>query len=293
METPKAPSVPDAGWPSGRFWDGLGHSWTVEPVTVNEFHCPPEWRVLPRTLSDFTFWIVRDGRGELCCADQTYPMDAGDLLLVPPEVRHWATHDPSRPLWVVTAHFMPVLTAGGPRPLMPEALPPVRRHLIDPQVFDAYFARLLASRALQPPAWQMLARALYLVLLAELCREDMEARMTTANRWNCYPVIAQVLLKLEAGGRYFVHPRALATACGFSPSHFSRLFRREFGCTPQHYLLRRRIERAQHLLLESDLSVQQVAQTLGYRDVYFFTRQFTALAGQPPAAYRRATRTTL
>jgi len=42
--------------------------------------------------------------------------------------------------------------------------------------------------------------------------------------------------------------------------------------------------------VESDLSVRKIAQTLDYRDVYFFTRQFKSTVGQPPAAFRRAAR---
>jgi len=144
--------------------------------------------------------------------------------------------------------------------------------------------------ALRSPAWQVISRSLYLALLAELYREDVQATLTHGYGRQNYPALAETLLQLEAEGRYFVHPGILAEACGFSLGHFSRIFHRQFGCTPQQYLLRRRIDRARHLLLESDLSVQQVAQALGYRDIFFFTRQFKAVAKQPPATFRRAGR---
>jgi len=102
--------------------------------------------------------------------------------------------------------------------------------------------------------------------------------------------IAQALRCLESDGQYFVTPGTLAQACGFSTGYFSRLFRQQFGRTPQEQLVSRRIARARHLLMESDLSVQQVAQSLGYRDIYFFTRQFKQHVGQPPAAFRAAAR---
>jgi AraC family transcriptional regulator, arabinose operon regulatory protein len=56
---------------------------------------------------------------------------------------------------------------------------------------------------------------------------------------------------------------------------------------PRRYLVQRRMERAGHLLLESDLTVAQIARLLGYHNAYFFARQFKGLTGQPPATFRR------
>jgi AraC family transcriptional regulator of arabinose operon len=266
------------------------HGWWLEPGSGGEFRCLPEWRVLPRVVEDYTFWFVRGGVGLLRCGHETRPMAAGDLLLVPPGVRHSAEHDATRPLWVITAHFAVRSASGQAGRLPPEALPPLHRHLREPHVFDSYFVRLLALRALRPPGWSTIAGALLHVLLAEVWREDAQLATAPALGDDAYPAIAHALLRLETDGRYFTSPSALAQDCGFSPAHFSRIFRRQFGCTPQHYLLRRRIERAHHLLLESDLSVRQIARSLGYRDVYFFSRQFKASVGQPPVAFRRGAR---
>ncbi len=264
--------------------------WWLEPGIVGEFYCAPEWHVLPRLLGDYTFWFVRGGVGTLTCAGRDYGLTAGDLLVVPPGVVHAATHDPARPLWVITTHFT-VHTHEGVLPSLPsEADPSLHRHLIEPHAFDAYFTRLLALRALQPPEWQAVSSALLLLLLTELRREDAQFTLALTRGCHDHPAIAQALLRLETKGRYFATSGALAKACGFSLGHFCRVFQRQFGCPPQHYLLQRRIDRARQLLLESDLNMRQVAQALGYRDVYFFTRQFKALVGQPPAAFRREAR---
>ena len=52
-------------------------------------------------------------------------------------------------------------------------------------------------------------------------------------------------------------------------------------------MIRARIERARRLLEESSLSLEQVASSLGYTDVYFFHRQFKAVAGVTPGRWRR------
>ncbi len=174
--------------------------------------------------------------------------------------------------------------------LPPELMLPLHRHLLEPHVFDGYFARLLVLLTLRPPGWAMVAGALLRLVLTEVCREDAQLAAVPRLGYDAYPAIAQTLLRLETDGLYSSTPGTLARSCGFSPGHFSRIFRQQFGCTPQRYLLQRRIDHARHLLQESDLAVRQIAQSLGYRDVYFFSRQFKALVGQPPAAFRRAAR---
>jgi AraC-like DNA-binding protein len=272
------------------FWERAGQDWWVAVVSATEYRCAPEWRVLPRAIDDYMLWYVRGGVASLTLAGREYPLVPGDVLLVPPRVRHSAIHDPARPLWTVTTHFTFRDHAGKHVHPPADDLLPVRCATREPHVFDAYFARLLTLEAMRAPGWKAVGRSLLQVVLAELHREHIRAAVAPITGHHDGLTIAQALLRLELEGTDFPTPGSLARACGFSPAYFSRLFRHQFGCTPQQYLLARRIERARQLLLESDLSVKQVAHSLGYRDVFFFTRQFTAHVGQPPAAFRRAAR---
>ena len=47
------------------------------------------------------------------------------------------------------------------------------------------------------------------------------------------------------------------------------------------------MERARLLLAESSLSVGMIAEALGFRDVFFFSRQFRQRTGLTPTAYRK------
>lgn len=81
---------------------------------------------------------------------------------------------------------------------------------------------------------------------------------------------------------------ALAAELGKSESTLRRRFQEVAGTSPHTYLLQCRAAEARRLLGETDLPVKAIADRLGYRDVYFFSRQFRQLAGVPPAAYRRS-----
>ncbi len=76
---------------------------------------------------------------------------------------------------------------------------------------------------------------------------------------------------------HVINPPPLATlarAVHLSPEHFHRLFVGAFRVTPFEYLQRRRMARAQQLLMEGALSVKEVATACGYDDPYYFSRVF-------------------
>jgi len=78
----------------------------------------------------------------------------------------------------------------------------------------------------------------------------------------------------------------LAAAQGYGPGYFARLFKAVTGTSMSEHLVRSRINRARTLLAAHDLSIGEVADRLGYRDVYFFSRQFKKYAGCAPGKYR-------
>jgi AraC family transcriptional regulator len=72
-----------------------------------------------------------------------------------------------------------------------------------------------------------------------------------------------------------------------STSHFFRAFRQTFGETPRAYIMRRRIRRAQELMLTSRLPLSQVALECGMSDQAHLSRVFRRIVGINPAAWRR------
>jgi iron complex transport system substrate-binding protein len=81
---------------------------------------------------------------------------------------------------------------------------------------------------------------------------------------------------------------ALAAELGMGETTLRRRFRKATGTSPHGYVLQCRLAEARRLLGETDLPVKSIAERLGYRDVYFFSRQFRQLAGVPPTVYRQS-----
>jgi AraC family transcriptional regulator len=80
----------------------------------------------------------------------------------------------------------------------------------------------------------------------------------------------------------------LAALVRLNPSHFGRAFRNSFGEPPHEYVIRRRVERAQGLMLSTDASLSEIALNCGLADQSHLTRLFRRFAGESPRAWRRA-----
>jgi AraC-like DNA-binding protein len=78
----------------------------------------------------------------------------------------------------------------------------------------------------------------------------------------------------------------LADVAGLSMFHFARAFKQSLDVTPNCYLFQRRVERAQKLLTESDLSLSEVAIAAGFSDQSHLTRRFREHVGTTPARFR-------
>jgi AraC family transcriptional regulator len=82
--------------------------------------------------------------------------------------------------------------------------------------------------------------------------------------------------------------RELAQILGLSASHFCRAFKCTFGVAPRDYVLRRRIEVAQGLMLTTAEPLSSIAVTCGMCDQQHFTRSFHRIVGETPYRWRRA-----
>ncbi|MEK3914566.1 helix-turn-helix domain-containing protein [Paenibacillus sp. FSL H7-0331] len=74
---------------------------------------------------------------------------------------------------------------------------------------------------------------------------------------------------------------------GMNPRYLSKLFKEEFGEKFIDYMLRKRLEVAQQLLLNTSLPVQDIAEQVGYVHVISFHRAFKNMFGLPPGDYRK------
>ncbi len=78
----------------------------------------------------------------------------------------------------------------------------------------------------------------------------------------------------------------IAEVAHVSPYHFARLFKSTTGLSPHQYVIRRRVERAKTLLADSDLTIAEVAEAVGFANQSHLAFHVRRLLGVSPKALR-------
>lgn len=114
-------------------------------------------------------------------------------------------------------------------------------------------------------------------------------RAVTAIRGGLAPwQIREVTTHIENHLDATVTIKDLATLVRLSSYHFCRAFKVSFGDSPHGYLMRRRVEHAQGLMLSSQMPLGQIAVACGLADQAHLNKLFLRLVGQNPGVWRRA-----
>jgi AraC family transcriptional regulator len=122
-----------------------------------------------------------------------------------------------------------------------------------------------------------------------LAKAETQVARASLLVWQARRVFAHV----EANISRKILIRELARLLGLSSSQFCRAFKCTFGVPPRDYMLRRRIEVAQALMLTTSEPLSSIAVRCGMCDQPHFTRSFRRIVGETPYAWRRTRRATL
>lgn len=80
--------------------------------------------------------------------------------------------------------------------------------------------------------------------------------------------------------------RELSDLVGLSPVQFSRRFQREFHMKPSEFVKRLRILKVARLLIDTNLTLEQIAERCGYENGFYLSRVFRGVMGMSPSEYR-------
>jgi AraC-like DNA-binding protein len=86
---------------------------------------------------------------------------------------------------------------------------------------------------------------------------------------------------------YSITVSQIANHLGISRSHLFRIFKENMGQSVQEYLLSFRLERAEVLMEQTDMSIKEIMYSCGFNDLPNFSRQFRKAFGKPPGTYRK------
>ncbi len=213
---------------------------------------------------------------------------SGKLTFIPAGHRFRGWNEPRVLARVTHLYIDPSAALFDPEFGVPEAAIRPRLFFFDQTLWET--AKKLKARAeIDEPGGRAYVDALGLVLLHELARADETPAISAPVRgglagWQQRRVAGYIDEHLAED----IPLAELARLAQLSPYHFARAFKQSLGLPPHRYHIGRRIERAKHLLSDRDLSVTQIALTLGFQETSSFTATFRKFAGRTPTEFRRA-----
>lgn len=102
-----------------------------------------------------------------------------------------------------------------------------------------------------------------------------------------YEKLKQALYRVQLSYAQEITIPNAAAMCGFSESHFMKLFKELTGMSFTAYLINYRLELAATQLVETDLNIIEIAGNCGFRNHSYFTRAFVKKYGTTPIKYRK------
>ena len=155
-------------------------------------------------------------------------------------------------------------------------------HTQDPEGMRAALTNIYSSRGLAPQDEAAMVGYLYLFISA-LMKETSETRPHNASSSNQY--VLNAIKYIQFNYSHDISIDDVAKSVGVSRSHLYRVFMLNVGKSPIDYLTEYRINEACKLLRAGNLSIAEVAISVGFFDQFYFSRVFKRAKGMPPSKY--------
>lgn len=236
----------------------------------------------PKGSKQWILIFVNEGEGWYKAGSESNDLEANQVLLIPPEMRHSYGASARKPWSIFWFHF----EGKGAEELLDWVIAKPKLNIVpsrSPDGLRRQFHSILSAveRGYQEHTLLELSRALITVMT--LLHRNPAHETTHAN-------LDRIELAMNQMRNEIDQPKTLhhyASGCGLSVSQFSHLFKRHTGVSPMHYQTEIRMQRACEFLDTSTDSIKNIAWQLGYTDPLYFSRAFKKCTGLSPSQYRK------
>lgn len=215
-----------------------------------------------------------EGRGEYIFDDKSYPVQPGSLLFLP-KGRHYTIHR-NEPTQCIYIDF---LTTEAPAE---EPFSKVYPHTAQ---FRDVFTALHTTYQQRRHGYESEMMSLLYRLVSMIQVADRISYLPGVK----YQKIAAAVDHIHRhylGGQ--IRVTELAALSGVSTRYFNELFSVFFGVSPKEYIIRMQLDTAKNMLVSTNTSISEIADTCGFGDVYYFSKVFHKEIGETPSAFRKA-----
>lgn len=246
-----------------------------------------DWHSVPHTHNHTELFFIVSGKGQFLIQDQFFPVGINNLVIINPNVLHTEDSLNAQPLEYIVLGIDGIELANDENS---NGQFSILDHMESVEI-SGCLRNILREMEQKNTGYEDVCQAYMEILIIRLMRSTTlsvpsEPQISSGNR-QCAAVRRYIDL-------HFKEPltlEQLAEESHMNKYYLSHAFKREYGTSPINYMISRRIEESKYLLAETDLSMTQIAQLLGFSSLSYFSQVFRRTQSVSPLEYRQSTKT--
>ncbi len=261
------------------FKDTLKENLSMAVYNTGYEVCESGYKWGPALRDHYLLHYVRSGKGAYTFGGRVFRLSAGDMFLVFPSTLVSYVADETDPWEYCWVGF----NGTEARRMLQETEFSESHPVLHPEHADRLEELLLSiyrSSGNTPAADATMAGYLYLFLSELMTISHREKRQAGVQDY-----LTQALRYIQYNYAADIQVNRIASYVGVSRSQLYRAFMEQFGMSPHMFLKRYRINEACALLRNTDLSVSEVAGSVGFADPLYFSRVFKESKGVSPTEF--------
>ena len=243
---------------------------TARLLNVSSARYGGDWHSIPHAHHHAELFYIVGGDGQFRIEDRVYPVQANQMVIVNPNVIHTEVSYEAHPLEYI------VLGIEGLELSMTDTQES-RFRLLDCRGGSDILTclrHILQETQSAQPGYETICQAYMEILILRLMR---------VTRFSVASGSPAASNQCAAVRRYIdIHYKEALTL-----ETLAHVFKEEYGMSPIHYTISRRIEESRYLLRETDMSMSQIARILGFSSASYFSQSFRRAEGISPMEYRK------
>ena len=245
-----------------------------------------DWHSVPHRHNYMELFYIVGGKGQFLIEDQLHPVDASNLVIINPNVPHTEVSLNAQPLEYIVLGIEGIEIAAG------EDFNGKYNILdyFESAEVSSCLRNILREMEQKNAGYKDICQAYMEILLIRLMRTMDLSTTTTPQSVVGNRQCAAVKRYIDVHFKEALTLESLAGEAHMNKFYLSHTFKKEYGISPINYMISKRIEESKYLLSETDLSLSQISQLLGFSSPSYFSQVFHRTQEISPMEFRQNTR---
>lgn len=258
---------------------------TAKLLNVASARYGGDWHSVPHTHNHMELFYIVGGKGQFLIQDQLYPVNVNNLVIINPNVTHTEVSLNAQPLEYIVLGIEGIELATSESS---NGQFNILDHFESVEI-SSCLRNILREMEQKNTGYEDVCQAYMEILIIRLMRSTALAVPSEPQRISGNRQCAAVKRYIDLHFKEALTLEQLAEDAHMNKYYLSHAFKREYGTSPINYMITKRIEESKYLLAETDLSMSQIAQLLGFSSLSYFSQVFRRTQATTPMEYRQST----